>query len=197
MPSDDARTTRSRPRLPRLPWRRGSAWLLGIIFGTQSVLFYGAVTWLPSLLAERGWSATDAAGQVALFTGIQLVATIAVPAFADRLGSRRQQLAAAGSPCSGQQRRSHTASLAPAHLQAAHWSAQPAHWFAGVHMPGVESPPPSVQSLSCTAAALQLIACACEGPSSVQSPSRFARQSMSHAALSRHGSISAVTTQRV
>jgi len=96
MPSDDARTTRSRPRLPRLPWRRGSAWLLGIIFGTQSVLFYGAVTWLPSLLAERGWSATAAAGQVALFTGIQLVATIAVPAFADRLGSRRQQLAAAG-----------------------------------------------------------------------------------------------------
>jgi CP family cyanate transporter-like MFS transporter len=96
MPGDDARATRARPRLPRLPWRRRSAWLLGVIFGTQSILFYGAVTWLPSLFAERGFSPTDAAGQVALFTGIQLFATLSVPAFADRLGSRRTQLAAAG-----------------------------------------------------------------------------------------------------
>ena len=96
MPGDGARATRTRPRLPRLPWGRRDAWLLGVIFGTQSILFYGAVTWLPSLLVERGWTATDAAGQVALFTGIGLFATLAVPAFADRLGSRRFQLAAAG-----------------------------------------------------------------------------------------------------
>jgi len=96
IPRDPATATRVRPRLPRLPWRRGSAWLLGVIFGTQSILFYGAVTWLPSLLAERGWSASDAAGQVALFTGMGLIATLAIPAFADRLGTRRTQLAAAG-----------------------------------------------------------------------------------------------------
>ena len=64
MPADAAGTTRVRPRLPRLPWRRRSAWLLGVIFGTQSVLFYGAITWLPSLYVERGWTATDAAGLV-------------------------------------------------------------------------------------------------------------------------------------
>jgi CP family cyanate transporter-like MFS transporter len=96
MPRDDAGMTRARPRLPRIPWRRGSAWLLGVIFGTQSVLFYGAITWLPSLYVERGWTPTDAAGLVALFTGIGLVATLAVPAFADRLGTRRSQLATAG-----------------------------------------------------------------------------------------------------
>lgn len=96
LPRDDAAATRMRPRLPRLPWRRGSAWLLGVIFGTQSVLFYGAITWLPSLYAERGWAATDAAGLVALFTGIGLFATLAVPAFADRVGTRRSQLATAG-----------------------------------------------------------------------------------------------------
>ncbi len=96
MPRDDAGTTRVRPQLPRLPWRRGSAWLLGVIFGTQSILFYGAITWLPSLYVERGWTATDAAGLVALFTGIGLFATLAVPAFADRLGTRRSQLATAG-----------------------------------------------------------------------------------------------------
>ena len=96
MPRDEAGTTRVRPRLPRIPWRRGSAWLLGVIFGTQSVLFYGAITWLPSLYVERGWNATDAAGLVALFTGIGLFATLAVPAFADRLGTRRSQLAVSG-----------------------------------------------------------------------------------------------------
>ena len=95
MPAD-AGGGRVRPRLPRLPWRRGSAWLLGVIFGTQSVLFYGAITWLPSLYVERGWTAADAAGLVAIFTGIGLVATLAVPAFADRLGTRRTQLAFGG-----------------------------------------------------------------------------------------------------
>ena len=96
IPRDPASATRVRPKLPRLPWRRSSAWLLGVIFGTQSILFYGVITWLPSLFAERGWSATAAAGQVALFTGIQLFATLSVPAFADRLGTRRSQLAVAG-----------------------------------------------------------------------------------------------------
>jgi CP family cyanate transporter-like MFS transporter len=67
-----------------------------VIFGTQSVLFYGAITWLPSLYVERGWTASDAAGLVAIFTGIGLFATLAVPAFADRLGTRRTQLATAG-----------------------------------------------------------------------------------------------------
>ena len=95
MPGDGA-IARVRPQLPRLPWRRPSAWLLGVIFGTQSLLFYGAITWLPSIYAERGWTAADAAGLVAIFTGIGLFATLAVPAFADRLGTRRSQLAAAG-----------------------------------------------------------------------------------------------------
>ena len=95
MPGDKG-LVRARPKLPRLPWRRGSAWLLGIIFGTQSILFYGAITWLPSLYQERGWAATDAATLVAIFTGIGLIATLAVPAFADRLGTRRTQLASAG-----------------------------------------------------------------------------------------------------
>ena len=92
----DARMARQSPRLPRLPWRRPSAWLLGAIFGTQSIIFYGSITWLASLYVERGWRATDAAGLVALITGMGLVATLAVPLFADRVGTRRSQLAASG-----------------------------------------------------------------------------------------------------
>jgi len=90
----DART-RSRPRLPRLPWRRPSAWLLGVVFASQSTLFYGSITWLASAYIERGWTAGQAAGLIAFFNGIGLIASLFVPLFADRLGTRRSQLTGA------------------------------------------------------------------------------------------------------
>lgn len=94
MPRDPT-LRRSAPQLPRLPWRRPSAWLLGAIFGSQSILFYGGITWLASIYTERGWGAFEAGSLVALFTGIGLVPTLAVPLIADRIGNRRSQLAAA------------------------------------------------------------------------------------------------------
>ena len=83
---------RRRRRAPRLPWRRPSAWLLGAIFGSQSILFYGCITWLASIYVERGWRAAEAGGLIALLTGIGLVSTLAVPVLADRFGTRRSQL---------------------------------------------------------------------------------------------------------
>jgi CP family cyanate transporter-like MFS transporter len=85
----------SAPGLPRLPWRRPAGWLLGIVFGSQSILFYGCVTWLAAIYVERGWGATEAGDLVALLSGIGLVATFAVPVIGDRYGTRRSQLAAA------------------------------------------------------------------------------------------------------
>ncbi|MEO5918180.1 MAG: MFS transporter [Candidatus Limnocylindrales bacterium] len=87
---------RSAPRRPRLPWRRSSAWLIGLVFGSQSVLFYGSISWLASAYVERGWSDGDAAILIAVFNGVGLLATLSVPFFADRIGTRRSQLAAAG-----------------------------------------------------------------------------------------------------
>jgi CP family cyanate transporter-like MFS transporter len=86
---------RTAPALPSLPWRRPSAWFLGLIFGSQSILFYGCITWLASVYVERGWSDGQAASLIALLSGIGLVSTLAVPAFADRVGTRRSQLALA------------------------------------------------------------------------------------------------------
>jgi CP family cyanate transporter-like MFS transporter len=83
------------PSRPKLPWRRPAAWFLGLIFGSQSILFYGCITWLGGVFRERGWSESQAGGLIALLTGIGLVSTLAVPAFADRIGSRRSQLALA------------------------------------------------------------------------------------------------------
>jgi CP family cyanate transporter-like MFS transporter len=91
----DAGHVRTPLALPKLPWRRPAGWLLGLIFGSQSILFYGTITWLSSIYVERGWPLSQAAGLIALQAGIGIVSTLAVPAFADRFGTRRIQLAIA------------------------------------------------------------------------------------------------------
>lgn len=90
-PRDESHV-RVAPSRPTLPWRRPSAWLLGLIFGSQSILFYGCITWLASVYVERGWGEVAAGGLVALLTGIGLVSTLAMPLLADRVGTRRSQL---------------------------------------------------------------------------------------------------------
>ena len=79
----------------RLPWRDPTAWLLILVFGLQSILFYGVVAWLPNIYVERGWTADAAGALVAVFNGVGLVTTIGLPIVADRLGARRPQLTVA------------------------------------------------------------------------------------------------------
>jgi MFS transporter, CP family, cyanate transporter len=79
----------------RLPWRAPTAWLLILVFGLQSILFYGVVSWLPNIFVERGWTADAAGALVAVFNGVGLLTTIGLPLVADRLGARRPQLTAA------------------------------------------------------------------------------------------------------
>jgi CP family cyanate transporter-like MFS transporter len=76
----------------RLPWSDVTAWLLVVVFGLQSVLFYGVVSWLPNAFVERGWNAVDAGALIGVFNGVGLLTTIGLPLVADRLGSRRIQL---------------------------------------------------------------------------------------------------------
>jgi MFS transporter, CP family, cyanate transporter len=79
----------------RLPWRNPTAWLLIVVFGLQSILFYGVVAWLPNIFVERGWTAGAAGALIAVFNGVGLLTTIGLPLVADRLGARRPQLTAA------------------------------------------------------------------------------------------------------
>ncbi len=81
-------------RAVRLPWRSGTGWLLVALFGIQSILYYGIVSWLPNALVERGWSPASTGTLIAIFNGIGLLTTIGVPWAASRLGSRRAQLGA-------------------------------------------------------------------------------------------------------
>jgi CP family cyanate transporter-like MFS transporter len=81
-----------RPRATRLPWRSVTGWLLVLVFGLQSILFYGAVAWLPNVFVERGWSTIEAGSLVAIFNAVGLATTLGIPLVADRIGERRPQL---------------------------------------------------------------------------------------------------------
>ncbi|HEX2469394.1 MAG TPA: MFS transporter [Candidatus Limnocylindrales bacterium] len=91
----DRRPTGGATSAWRLPWGDATGWLLVAVFGLQSVLFYGIVSWLPNAFVERGWNPTDAGALIGVFNGVGLITTIGVPLFADRLGPRRPQLVVA------------------------------------------------------------------------------------------------------
>ncbi len=91
-PPDEVRDETISP--PRIPWRRPIAWVLGLLFGLQSMLYYGVVTWLAAVYVERGWSEPDGANLIALFSAVTLIGTAVMPLGADRIGTRRGQLVA-------------------------------------------------------------------------------------------------------
>jgi CP family cyanate transporter-like MFS transporter len=83
---------RATGRPPHLPWRSGTAWMLVGVFGVQSLLYYSAIAWLPSIYADRGWSEADAGNLIAVLHAVGLLTGIALPLVADRVGTRRSQL---------------------------------------------------------------------------------------------------------
>jgi CP family cyanate transporter-like MFS transporter len=87
-------TSSARPR-PPLPWRRPVAWLLVAVFASQSMLFFGLSTWLPSTYVETGLDTATAGSLVGLLIAVGLPATIVLSLVGDRLGSRRSWLVGA------------------------------------------------------------------------------------------------------
>jgi MFS transporter, CP family, cyanate transporter len=77
----------------RLPWGSGVAWRATLYMGSQSLLYYAALTWLPPLYLAAGWSAGRAGLLLGLFSLTQIVSALAVPALADRGGDHRPWLA--------------------------------------------------------------------------------------------------------
>ncbi|MCW2609344.1 MAG: major facilitator superfamily 1 [Cryptosporangiaceae bacterium] len=77
-----------------LPWRSGTAWLITLYMGGQSLLFYTELTWLSPMYVDAGWSARDAGLLLGLFSLTQLFTAFGVPLLADRTGTRRPWIAA-------------------------------------------------------------------------------------------------------
>lgn len=77
----------------RLPWRSGVAWRVTLYMGSQSLLYYAALTWLSPLYVAAGWSASRAGLLLGLFSFTQVFSALAIPALADRTGDHRPWLA--------------------------------------------------------------------------------------------------------
>jgi MFS transporter, CP family, cyanate transporter len=70
------------------------AWQVTLYFGLQSIVFYIALTWLPSILRDSGFGAGAAGALLALFALAGIPASLVVPIVATRM--RDQRAIAAG-----------------------------------------------------------------------------------------------------
>jgi MFS transporter, CP family, cyanate transporter len=93
LPPDESAVQGERVSAPALPWRSRLAWGLAAVFGLQSLLYYGTISWLPDVYVERGWSEASAGSLIAVMHLVGLVIGLVVPWAADRVGSRRAQMA--------------------------------------------------------------------------------------------------------
>jgi MFS transporter, CP family, cyanate transporter len=65
------------------------AWQVTLFFGLQSIVFYIALTWLPSILREEGFGAGEAGALLALFALGGIPASLVVPIVATRMRDQR------------------------------------------------------------------------------------------------------------
>lgn len=72
-----------------LPWRSRTAWLVAGYLTGNSLLFYSLLAWLAPAYEDLGWPAARAGLLLAVFSTLQLVAALTVPAVADRMADRR------------------------------------------------------------------------------------------------------------
>jgi MFS transporter, CP family, cyanate transporter len=65
------------------------AWQVMAFMGLQSLLYYAALSWLPTIFQDRGTSAVEAGNLLALMAAGNMVAALVVPMLAHRAPSQR------------------------------------------------------------------------------------------------------------
>ncbi|MEV8325720.1 MFS transporter [Kitasatospora sp. NPDC056731] len=78
MRGDGARASTGATRSPA-PWRSGLAWQVSMFMGLQSLAFYTAVAWLPSILIHHGTSSTTAGWMLFYYQLISLATSGLLP----------------------------------------------------------------------------------------------------------------------
>jgi MFS transporter, CP family, cyanate transporter len=91
---DGPLTARGGPGSVRALLGEPVAWQVTLYFGLQSLVFYVALTWLPSILHEEGFGAGEAGALLALFALGGIPASLVVPILSARM--RDQRAIAAG-----------------------------------------------------------------------------------------------------
>lgn len=70
-------------------WKSPLAWWVTLFMGTQSLLFYCLVAWLPSIITAKGMSAEFSGMMALLFQLVGLPATLLMPIIADRFKDQK------------------------------------------------------------------------------------------------------------
>jgi len=83
----------ARVRLGDLPWRNRAAWSLTAYMAINSLVYYAAVAWVAASLDERGYSEEAAGWLFGLLTVSQVAAALTLPAWSQRMRSRRLLIA--------------------------------------------------------------------------------------------------------
>lgn len=66
-------------------WKSPLAWWVTLYMGTQSLLFYTLITWIPSIIIFKGLDSHFAGMMILLFQLVGLPATLLVPIIADKI----------------------------------------------------------------------------------------------------------------
>jgi CP family cyanate transporter-like MFS transporter len=71
------------------PWRDRRTWLAAAIFGSQGLIYYLLIAWLPAIYGEAGTDAASTTALFAVFNAATLPGILLFPTWSDRLRTRR------------------------------------------------------------------------------------------------------------
>lgn len=70
-------------------WKSKLAWWVTLFMGTQSLLFYSLVAWLPTIVMSKGMSDSFAGNMALLFQLMAIPATLLIPMLCDKFKDQR------------------------------------------------------------------------------------------------------------
>lgn len=70
-------------------WSDKTAWLVTLFMGTQSLLFYCMVAWLPTIITSKGLSQNFASSMALTYQLVAIPATLLIPILCDKFKDQR------------------------------------------------------------------------------------------------------------
>ena len=70
-------------------WRCGTAWWVTLFMGTQSLVFYTLVTWLPTMVMAKGFDASFAGNMALIYQVVAIPTSLLIPVACSRVRDQR------------------------------------------------------------------------------------------------------------
>ena len=70
-------------------WKSSLAWWVTLFMGTQSLIFYSLVAWLPTIITSKGMTVGFASSMALMFQLMAIPATLVIPIISDKLKNQK------------------------------------------------------------------------------------------------------------